>query len=65
MLEYLASKGWPNVNDPDRFIMNEAENMFRLLLKKNLVKYSDWEAYYMAAISQYERAQLRKAGYNV
>jgi len=62
---HLKSKGWPNVKDPDRLVMDEAENMFRLLLKAELVKYADWEPYYMAAIQQYERAQLRKAGYDV
>ena len=65
MLNYLTSLGWPNVNDPDRFVMEHAENMFRILLKADFVKYADWEAYYTAAIQQYERAQMRKAGYNV
>ena len=65
MTDYLKSLGWPNMKDPDRFVMDQAENMFKILLKLNLVKYTDWEAYYMAAIQQYERAQLRKAGYDV
>lgn len=65
MDDHLKSKGWPNVKDPDHLVMDEAENMFRLLLKAELVKYTDWDAYYMAAIQQYERAQLRKAGYDV
>jgi hypothetical protein len=64
MDDHLKSKGWPNVSDPDMLVMNECENMFRLLLKQNLVKYTDWDHYYMAAISQYERAQMRKAGFN-
>ena len=65
MLEYLQYMGWPNMPDPDRFVMDQAENMFKILLKRDLVKYTDWDSYYMAAISQYERAQLRKAGYDV
>lgn len=65
MLEYLNYMGWPNMSDPDKFVMDQAENMFRILLKRDLVKYTDWEPYYMTAISQYERAQLRKAGYDV
>lgn len=65
MLEYLNYMGWPNMPDPDKFVMDQAENMFKILLKRDLVKYTDWEPYYMVAISQYERAQLRKAGYDV
>lgn len=65
MDKYLRDHGWPNMPDPDRFVMDHAENMFRELLRLNLVKYVDWEPYYMAAIQQYERAQLRKAGYDV
>ena len=65
MLNHLQILGWPNVADPDRLVINEAENMFKFLIRYNLVKYTDWDQYYMAAISQYERAQLRKAGYNV
>ena len=65
MLDYLQYMGWPNMPDPDKFVMDQAENMFKILLKRDLVKYTDWDAYYMPAISQYERAQLRKAGYNV
>lgn len=65
MTDHLQSLGWPNVNDPDTFVFNQAEVMFKLLLRLNLVKYTDWEAYYMAAIQQYERAQMRKAGFPV
>lgn len=65
MLDYLQYMGWPNMPDPDKFVLDQAENMFKILLKRDLVKYTDWEPYYMAAISQYERAQLRKAGYDV
>lgn len=65
MLSHLQSLGWPNVADPDRFTLEQAENMFKLLLRYNLVKYADWDAYYMAAISEYEKAQLRKAGFPV
>lgn len=65
MDQYLRVRGWPNMADPDRFVMNHAENMFKELLKLNLVKYTDWDDYYMAAIQQYERAQMRKAGYDV
>ena len=49
----------------DQLVLNEVENMFRLLLKQNLVSYGDYEQFYLAAVSSYERAQLRKAGFNV
>jgi hypothetical protein len=65
MLEHLQTLGWPNVPDPNRMVFEEAENMFKLLVSKNLVPYASWEEYYMAAITQYERAELRKAGFNV
>lgn len=65
MFDYLHSHGWPNMPDPDKFVLNQAENMFKELLRLNLVKYTDWEPYYMAAITQFERAQMRKAGFNV
>lgn len=65
MLDYLQYMGWPNMPGPDKFVLYHAENMFKILLKRDLVKYTDWEPYYMAAISQYERAQLHKAGYDV
>lgn len=65
MTDYLTKLGWPNMPDPDRFAFGQAENMFKILLSLNLVKYADWEPYYMAAMQQYERSQLRKQGYNV
>ena len=65
MFDYLHSHGWPNMPDPDKFVLNQAENMFKELLRLNLVKYTDWEPYYMAAITQFERAQMRRAGFNV
>jgi len=65
MLAHLKSLNWPNVSDPNRFAFEQAEPMFRLLLRHDLVKYTDWEHYYMAAIQQYERAELRKAGFPV
>lgn len=65
MTDHLQSLGWPNVADPDAFVLNQAEVMFKLLLRLNLVNYTDWDVYFMAASQQYERAQLRKAGFPV
>lgn len=65
MLTHLKSLGWPNVKDPDKLVIEQAEPMFRLLLKANLIKYSDWESYYTAGIVEYRRSQLRKQGYPV
>jgi hypothetical protein len=65
MESHLKSLGWPSVPNADQLVLNEVENMFRLLLKQNLVSYGDYEQFYLAAISSYERAQLRKAGFNV
>ena len=58
MLDYLQYMGWPNMPDPDKFVLDQAENMFKILLKRDLVKYTDWEPYYMAAISQYDRGAV-------
>lgn len=65
MLDHLRSKGWPNVDDPDKLAFTECEAMFKLLLKANLIKYAEWDQFYMAAIAAYERSQLRKSGFNV
>ena len=65
MENHLRSLGWPTAPNADQLVLNEFENMFRLLLKQNLVSYADYEQAYLAAISEYERAQLRKAGFNI
>ena len=65
MRQYLEDRGWPNLPNPDEFVLDSVEGMFRELLRLNLVKYADFESFYLAAISQYEKAQLRKQGYDV
>lgn len=62
MLKYLEERGWPNVPEPNKFVFEHAEEMFHILCQMNLVKYADWEQYYMAAIEQYEKAELRRRG---
>jgi hypothetical protein len=66
MERFLKVNGWPDrTKDPDRLVMNLVEPMFNHLVKCGLVPTQAWEQYYSAAISQYERAQLRKAGFPV
>ncbi len=60
MESHLKKLGWPNVENPDELVLDQAESMFKLLLKADLVKYTDWDDYYTAAVVQYERAKIRK-----
>ena len=62
MTNYLTSLGWPNVPNPDDFAFSHVESMFKILLKANLVKYADWNSFYIAAENEYTKAQLRRMG---
>ena len=57
MNEYITSKGWPDMPNPDEFVMSQLDPMFKLLLSKNLVQYSDFDMYILAAEGQYMRAK--------
>lgn len=53
MYEYLKSKGWPNVPNPNRFVIDQLDDMFKYLLDKGLVKEEHYEAYLYAATIKY------------
>jgi hypothetical protein len=54
---YLKQYGWPNMNNPNEFVMQHLRPMFNLLIKEGLVQESDYAGYTMAAQVQFHFAR--------
>jgi hypothetical protein len=60
MQDHVKVFGWPNIPDADEVIMSQLQPMFKKLLLLNLVKYQDWDAFCLAAETQYTLAKMRE-----
>lgn len=58
--KHLEALGWPHIPKPDEFIMSQLKPIFKTLLLMNLVKYHEWDAFYLAAERQYTLAKIRE-----
>jgi len=55
---YLESRGWPNIPNPDEFIMESLQDIFIDLLKRGLVEKDDWGVFRLAAEHRYLESKL-------
>jgi len=59
MKEYLSSFGWPDCANPNEVVMTNLQGMFKVLLQKGLVSYTDYDSYLVAAEFQYALNRTR------